>query len=167
MEKINQYVYDLSIQLLIPKGYHNLRIIKKNNINSKLYSIMINCTSKLKGINKLIPYINENFYLVYDVLVSILRDNVVINRDIIFEDYISNNREIIFVFKEIINLLNPFIISVDILSLIIKQLNVKDTNNLLLSININKYPHITKELNFKYINKNDTKVNTNENMIRL
>ena len=161
MNNINKYYYDLCIMLLIPKGYHNFYFKKDNN---QKILITIESTSQLIGINLLIPYINNNFYSVYNSIITILRNDVKIDKDIIFEDYIYEESKIVFIFTEIINLLNPFIITVDILRIIIKYLNIKDVNNLLLSININKYTYLLKDLNIIYIDKSKH-INDSKNLI--
>ena len=139
--RINNYFYNLSLQLLIPKGYHQLKVYR----NNLLFFIDLNCITELKGVNKLIPYICNNFFEIDKNISLILRQGEEIN-DFILHDFHFNEIEVKLIYKMIINYLNPLIIPTDLLKLILNYLNGNDYINLLESLNFYNYESLLKDL---------------------
>lgn len=141
LERINKYFNFLIIQLLIPKGYHNLNI----NYNKKLINISLTCLTNLRGINKLIPYLNENFFKVDKDIILLLRKNKS-NKDYILHEFYFNEVDMKLSYKEIINYLSPYIIPMDVLKMIADYLKNNNYLNLIESLNFYNYEHLLNEL---------------------
>ena len=145
-KNISNYINNLLIQLIVPKGYHNLKISKDNNF----IFIDLICLSNLRGVNKLIPFIRDNFlnYINKDIIKLLSLINPI--KSYIFIDFNIDETELKIIYKEIIVYLNPLIIPLDLLRVILNYLKEDDYINLLISLNFYNYKNLLYYISQSY-----------------
>lgn len=146
LNRFNNYFYQLSSNLKVPKGYHQINYYFDKG--GKILDVVVKSISTLKGVNKIVPYIINNFHKVNQNLLYILRTNKS-NFDYIFVDYFLNedNTEIKIQYQQIITYLNPSLIPIELLRLISDFLGDSDYNNYVEVLNLINYPHLADYFN--------------------